>query len=239
MKSGSYDERKTAGRQQSNVSFPDTGLETRIGALAELYNSRKEAAQAAGIGLSTLQRWITGEAMPAFHSLAQLAAGRGVSLDWLASGRGDMRLVGAQAIDEDTYALIPLYDARISQGHGAWIDGARVLTQLAFTRYSLRRKGLEPDQLAAVRVDGDSNEPVLSDGDTVMMDLSRNALQGEAFYVIRLDDLIYAKRLQRQFDGSIVIISANSAYKEMVVPHDRLDSLQIIGRVVWAGGWMI
>lgn len=239
MKSGSYDERKTAGRQQSNVSFPDTGLETRIGALAELYSSRKEAAQAAGIGLSTLQRWITGEAMPAFHSLAQLAAGRGVSLDWLASGRGDMRPVGAQAIDEDTYALIPLYDARISQGHGAWIDGARVLTQLAFTRYSLRRKGLEPDQLAAVRVDGDSNEPVLSDGDTVMMDLSRNALQGEAFYVIRLDDLIYAKRLQRQFDGSIVIISANSAYKEMVVPHDRLDSLQIIGRVVWAGGWMI
>ncbi|MCS5517649.1 hypothetical protein NWF32_31090 [Pseudomonas qingdaonensis] len=27
-------------------------------------------------------------------------------------------------------------------------------------------------------MDGDSNEPILSDGDTVMVDLSRNVLQG-------------------------------------------------------------
>ncbi|SDI84396.1 Peptidase S24-like [Pseudomonas flavescens] len=147
---------------------------------------------------------------------------------------------GAGATDvDDIYAHIPLYDAHISQGHGSWIEGARVLTMLAFTRYSLRKKGLDPATLAAVRVDGDSNEPEISDGDTVMVDLGRNTLQGEAFYVIRLDDLLYAKRLQRLFDGGVKVISANTAYEPMVVPQERLDSLQIIGRVVWAGGWMI
>ena len=140
---------------------------------------------------------------------------------------------------EDSYAYIPLYDARVSQGHGAWNESVKVLTMLAFTKYSLRRKGLNPAELAAVRVDGDSNEPILSDGDTVMVDLSRNVLQGEAFYVIRIDDLLYAKRLQREFDGSILVISANPAYKMITVPQDRLDSLKIIGRVMWAGGWMI
>ncbi|NOM13135.1 S24 family peptidase, partial [Klebsiella pneumoniae] len=93
-----------------------------------------------------------------------------------------------------------------------WNDGLKVLTKLAFTRYSLRKKGLDPARLAAVRVDGDSNEPILCDGDTVMVDLSRNVLQGEAFYVIRIDDLLYAKRLQREIDGSILVISANPAY---------------------------
>ncbi|MNN95443.1 putative HTH-type transcriptional regulator [compost metagenome] len=72
-----------------------------------------------------------------------------------------------------------------------------------------------------------------------MVDLSRNALQGEAFYVIRLDDLLYAKRLQRLYDGGVKIISANTAYEPMTVPQNKLGNLEIIGRVVWAGGWMI
>lgn len=227
------------------VSLADTGIETRIAAVANLYETRKQAALTAGVAVSSLSRWIAGEGMPAFDSLAALAAARGVSLDWIATGKGEMRLADSEgsesvlsATDAD-YAYIPLYDAYISQGHGAWNEGARVLAMLAFTRYSLRKKGLEPKQLAAVRVDGDSNEPELSEGDTVMVDLSRNHFQGEAFYVIRLNDLLYAKRLQREFDGSMSVISANTAYHPVRVPLERLDSLEIVGRVVWAGGWMI
>ncbi|KPA91363.1 putative transcriptional regulator [Pseudomonas asplenii] len=145
----------------------------------------------------------------------------------------------AQADNDDVYAYVPLYDAYISQGHGAWSEGARILTMLAFTKYSLRKKGLVPSELAAVRVDGDSNEPFMKDGDTVMVDLSRNVIQGEGFYVIRLDDLLYAKRLQRQLDGGVMVISANTAYPPISVSADRLERLQVVGRVVWSGGWMI
>ncbi|MGK4344036.1 S24 family peptidase [Ectopseudomonas oleovorans] len=72
-----------------------------------------------------------------------------------------------------------------------------------------------------------------------MIDLSRNALEGEGVYVVMLDDHLYAKRLQRQFDGSVLIISHNKEYQPMTVPKDRLAELHIIGRVVWAGGWMV
>ncbi len=71
-----------------------------------------------------------------------------------------------------------------------------------------------------------------------MIDHSRQSLEGEGVYVVHLDGHLYAKRLQRQFDGSIQIISQNKEYKSMVVPKDRLDELSIIGRVVWAGGWI-
>lgn len=220
----------------------NSGLETRIAQVANLYASRKQAAATAGVAVSSLARWIAGEGMPAFDSLAALASAQGVSLDWIASGEGQMLLNVHVAQDEGLagdYAFIPLYDACISQGHGAWNESARVLTMLAFTRYSLRKKGLEPRQLAAVRVDGDSNEPELSQGDTVLVDLSRNAFQGEAFYVIRLNDLLYAKRLQREFDGGMSVISANSAYHPVRIPAGQLGDLEIVGRVVWAGGWMI
>ncbi|MEX5342985.1 XRE family transcriptional regulator [Pseudomonas sp. I2] len=193
-------------------------------------------ARDCGLSEGAIRSYLSGETYPTLDRLTQIANASGVDAVWLAFGAMD---TDVQDSSEDRYAYIPLYDARISQGHGAWLEGARILTMLAFTRHSLRRKGLEPSQLAAVRVDGDSNEPVLSDGDTVMVDLSRNTLQGEAFYVIRLDDLLYAKRLQRQIDGGVDIISSNPAYATIKVRPDQMDSFHVVGRIVWAGGWMI
>ncbi|MGH7960433.1 MAG: S24 family peptidase, partial [Candidatus Binatia bacterium] len=107
-----------------------------------------------------------------------------------------------------------------------------------FTAYSLRKQGLTPSMLSAIRVDGDSMAGLLEDGDTVMIDHGRNQLEAEAVYVIRLDDHLYAKRLQRLFDGSVRIISENKAYGDVVVSKTQLNDLEIIGRVVWAGGWV-
>lgn len=213
-------------------------LGDRIRTCAGMAGSGEELSRRTGIPLSTMHSYQNGKSEPRASSLVSIAQAVQADIEWLVTGKVRALDTKETALEEE-YSFIPLYDAHISQGHGAWTDGARVLTRLAFTRYSLRKKGLCPDMLAAVRVDGDSNEPVLSDGDTVMVDLSRNALQGEAFYVIRLDDLLYAKRLQRLYDGGVKIISANSAYEPMTVPQSQLSNLEIIGRVVWAGGWMI
>jgi len=219
-------------------------LGDRIRACAGMAGSGEELSRRTGIPRSTMESYLNGESEPKASRLVAIAQAVQADIEWLVTG--NVRALDATEVEgaskagvEQEYAFIPLYDAHISQGHGAWTDGARVLTRLAFTRYSLRKEGLSSETLAAVRVDGDSNEPVLSDGDTVMVDMSRNALQGEAFYVIRLDDLLYAKRLQRVYDGSVKIISANSAYEPMTVPQNQLTNLEIIGRVVWAGGWMI
>lgn len=221
----------STGKAESDPAFIE-----RLRHIAAKVGSVNALARASGLSQGGLQRYMKG-GEPTRPNLISLAKAGGVSLVWLMTG--DESASAQPQIEDDTYAYIPLYDARVSQGHGAWNDGLKVLTMLAFTRYSLRKKGLDPAKLAAVRVDGDSNEPILSDGDTVMVDLSRNVLQGEAFYVIRIDDLLYAKRLQREIDGSILVISANPAYRVITVPQSQLSSLQVIGRVVWAGGWMI
>lgn len=216
------------------------GLAERIRQCADIAGSGDELARLTAIPRRTLEYYLTGQSEPKVARCVDIAKAVGVDIGWLASGEGDRFKGGiaGEAPAEDKYAYVPLYDARCSAGHGAWSEGAKVLTMLAFTAYSLRKQGLEPAKLSAIRVDGDSMEGLLSDGDTVMIDHARNALEGEAVYVIRLDDHLYAKRLQRQFDGSIHIISENKAYRDMIVPKEQLNDLEIIGRVVWAGGWM-
>ncbi|UZZ12233.1 helix-turn-helix transcriptional regulator [Ectopseudomonas mendocina] len=211
----------------------------RLQKLVQIAGSANALAKRSGISQSGIQRYLKG-GEPTRKMLITLAECTGVSLVWLMTGKGnEVERQAPQVKDDDVYAYVPLYDARCSAGSGAWNERSRVLVELSFTRYSLRKKGLTPSDLACLRVDGDSMTGLLEDGDTVMIDLSRNALEGEGVYVVMLDDHLYAKRLQRQFDGSVLIISHNKEYQPMTVPKDRLSELHIIGRVVWAGGWMV
>jgi len=210
-------------------------------------------AKAAGISQSGIRRYFSG-GEPSRPQLIAIAKAAGVPLGWLATGDtssaeqepalASLHDVGkAHPVSQESqhdiadYAFVPLYDAQCSAGDGAWNEGCRVLTHICFTRYSLRKQGLTPEHLSAIRVDGESMEPVLHSGDTVLIDHTRTTIEGEGIYVIRLDGHLYAKRLQRSFDG-ISIISANPAYREIVVPRDRLNELEIVGRAVWSAGWL-
>lgn len=236
MKSGGYTQSELAEQGEASVPFSPVAIGTRIEELAARVGGKRELANLSGIHETQLYKYIKGANAPSIGVAVALANATGASLDWLLQGKTCPAV--AVGSEDEAYAFVPLYDARCSAGSGAWNERSRVLVSLSFTRYSLRKKGFNPADLACLRIDGDSMTGLLEDGDTVMVDLSRNSLEGEGVYVVMLDDHLYAKRLQRQFDGSVLIISHNKAYKEMTVPRDRLDELHIIGRVVWAGGWM-
>lgn len=192
----------------------------------------------AGVSSSVLRKWRAGQSEPSRVNLIKMAAAADVSIEWLVSGSG--AISGSDRLEPsgmEDYAFVPLYDAQCSAGAGSWNENSRVLTHLSFTRYSLRKQGLTPDHLSAIRIDGDSMEPVLSSGDTVLIDHTRTTIEGEGIYVLRFDGHLYAKRLQRNFDG-VVIISENKHYQPVTVPRDRLDELEVIGRAVWSAGWL-
>ncbi|MDE1909426.1 MAG: helix-turn-helix transcriptional regulator [Pseudomonas sp.] len=237
MKAESNDSTELSGADIEPES--DKGFVERLRRIASIAGSASALAKAAGISQGGMQRYMKG-GEPTRKVLISLAECTGVSLEWLMTGSGPEEVGGGSPhiSTDETYAYVPLYDARCSAGHGAWNENAKVLTMLAFTAYSLRKQGLTPSMLSAIRVDGDSMAGLLEDGDTVMIDHGRNQLEAEAVYVIRLDDHLYAKRLQRLFDGSVRIISENKAYGDVVVSKTQLNDLEIIGRVVWAGGWV-
>jgi len=209
----------------------------RLKTLASKFGSANALAKAAGISQSGIQRYLNG-GEPSRKVLNAIALTAGCSVEWLATGRGAAEDNGHESVPGmEDYAFVPLYDAQCSAGDGSWNENSRVLTHICFTRYSLRKQGLTPDHLSAIRIDGDSMEPVLNGGDTVLIDHTRTAIKGEGIYVLCFDGHLYAKRLQRNFDG-VVIISENKHYQPVTVPRDRLDELEVIGRAVWSAGWL-
>ncbi|SES15448.1 Phage repressor protein C, contains Cro/C1-type HTH and peptisase s24 domains [Vreelandella subterranea] len=188
-----------------------------------------------GLSEGAIRSYMSGDTFPTLDRLELIANALGKDMQWLAFGSEHEEAV--QALGMEDYAFVPLYDAQCSAGDGAWNENCRVLTHISFTRYSLRKQGLTPEHLSAIRIDGDSMEPILHSGDTVLIDHTRTTIEGEGIYILRLDGHLYAKRLQRNFDG-VSIISTNKEYREVVVPRDRLHELDIIGRAVWSAGWL-
>lgn len=207
-----------------------------------MLGSRKKAAEAAGISTDQLARYINGVSQPALQPIAKLCDAAGVGLEWLVTGEGEptAQATAPTSTDEDgadsfadRYALVPLYDVRVSAGHGAFADSEKVLTQLAFTRYWLHKLGLHAAHLAAVRVDGDSMEPTIRSGDVLLLDRAQTHPRDGAIYVMRRDDWLVAKRVQLLAGGRVRVISDNPAYPPEEVAPEQLD---LLGRVVWKGG---
>lgn len=141
------------------------------------------------------------------------------------------------AVEEfnEEYVLIPGYHISVSAGHGIVSDSEPIRRQLAFRRKWISFRKLNPAKLAVVFAIGDSMEPTIHSGNTLLVDLSDKLLSDGSIYVLRVGDNLFAKRLQQRFDGTVELISDNKEYKDQVVKPDELDQLQIIGKVVWIG----
>lgn len=101
-----------------------------------------------------------------------------------------------------------------------------------FSTRWLRQQGLDPKTLSAIAVAGDSMEPVLRDGDEILVDRTPRPLR-DGIHVVRLGDALHVKRVQAGKPGRLTLISANPAYPPIEVTADDVD---VIGRVVWKGG---
>lgn len=200
--------------------------------------SARAFAARAGKSQTGFRTYLIGKSEPTREVLIDIARAGRVAIEWLVTGQGP-KYPGQTAQHEalgDEFGLIPLYDAKVSAGNGSWTDGATVLTKLAFTKHWLRKMGVTEKQCSAVRIDGDSMEPTLSEGDMVLIDHQQREVAGDSIYVIRLDQHLYAKRLRWVPGGMLEIISDNHLYPPMKVEAAHLPEIDIIGKVIYRGG---
>lgn len=119
-----------------------------------------------------------------------------------------------------------------SAGPGALASEERPIGAFRFSTRWLREQGLDPAQLSAIRVEGDSMEGTLRDGDEILVDRAPRPLR-DGIHVVRAGDALMVKRLDTAQPGKIVLLSDNPAYRPIELdPRD----LQVIGRVVWKSG---
>lgn len=130
---------------------------------------------------------------------------------------------------------VPRLDVGASAGPGALADEDGAASHVIFDPRWLKRVAGSSAALSMIRVAGDSMEPTLADGDEILVD-SKGAADRlrDGIYVLRIDDALLVKRVSLSpATRRLAIASDNPAYPSW--PDCAPDSVDIVGRVVWAG----
>ncbi|MDG2319440.1 MAG: S24 family peptidase [Rhodospirillaceae bacterium] len=197
--------------------------------------------------------------------IVELSETLNVPLDWLRHGKGRVHLSrpttsrddmspawafepeinmvagddGGKAYFElngQSFALVPVYDARASAGPGALnADTPQPLYHNVFRQDQLKTlTASQADQLAVIRIADDSMWDTLQDGDFILVDRAITRCNRDGLYVLRYSDgdELVVKRLIRQPSSELLTVkSDNPNYPCQTSVQD--DGLFIEGRVVW------
>jgi phage repressor protein C with HTH and peptisase S24 domain len=153
-------------------------------------------------------------------------------------GVGEEELRGAQdksyvaTLGPAAWIEVPRLDLGASAGPGRMAGDEAAFDTFRFSRRWLAEQGLERAQLSAITVAGDSMEPLLNDGDEILVDCSARAFR-DGIHVVRLGDTLLVKRVAQAGAGRLALLSQNLAYPPVEV---AAEDVTIIGRVVWKGG---
>lgn len=215
------------------------------------------AAEKLGFNHNTIASYETALSLPDIDFLVVFAAKTGADLNDLvrlrlaASRYPEARALSGVALgaakpgteaawqvstaDDAFWIPIPRHEAEGPDG--AISDVPSEIAKIALSRAWLDSRGLGEFDLVYVRQPDDSMSPTIRAGALLVIDSSTDRLRGDGIYVVVLDGNLSAKRLQRDFSGGVRVISDNSAYREQIVPVDRLDGrTALLGRVIWCAG---
>lgn len=127
---------------------------------------------------------------------------------------------------------VPRLPLGASAGPGALALEEMPIGAFRFAARWLREQGLDPAMLSAIRVEGDSMEATLRDGDEILVDRSPRPLR-DGIHVVRTGDALLVKRLDLARPGVVALVSDNPAYRTIELDPGEVE---VIGRVVWKSG---
>jgi phage repressor protein C with HTH and peptisase S24 domain len=194
-----------------------------------LVNSQKELASALGIDNSAVSQAKRRNSIP-LSWIAKLSQEFELNPEWLETGTGKKHLNGGKAVETE-FAVVPKVQARLSAGSGSFEVEQNVEGYYSFQRQWLSRKG-NPRNMVLMDVSGNSMEPEIRDGDTVLIDLSRTEILAGAIYAIGVDDTVMVKRIEKLPD-KLVLISENQHYDPVYLQGDDIKNVRILGKVIW------
>lgn len=178
---------------------------------------------------TAMRKYFSGS-MPGIEKAVLMAEKAGVSLEWLATGRGEMRTGQPGAAGD--FVLVPLYKQRAAAGHGAAASDEQLSGFFSLRRDWVRATlGGDPAHLAILPATGDSMEPLIADGDLLLVDLSVTTPSGIGVYVLERDGDLIVKRVHPLLSGGLVIEPLNKVYPVETWSPGKEHGLRFVGRV--------
>lgn len=163
---------------------------------------------------------------------AKLAQFFGVGEEELRDVKDNSYIAPLKPRESGAWVDVPRLDLGAAAGPGRVPGSEAAFDTFRFSRRWLAEHGLERAQLSAITVEGDSMEPLLNNGDEILVDCSPRPFR-DGIHVVRLGETLMVKRVASTGAGRVALLSQNLAYPPVEV---AVDEVAIIGRVVWKGG---
>lgn len=214
--------------------------------------TKASAAEAAGVTVEQLNKWVKGSVKVPAEGLRALSAFVDVDFSWLVTGEGEMKRPPAQSmgganrlpahfdspsdvtdLDQPGMIAIPRYDeVRPSAGHGSVATSELPTTRVAFERNWLIDLGVAAESAVILPAQGDSMEPTIMNGSPMLVDTSKKEVRNGFIYVFDIDGDLVVKRIERLPDGSFDLISDNSnRYPTRTLTRETVATMTVVGRV--------
>jgi phage repressor protein C with HTH and peptisase S24 domain len=172
------------------------------------------------------------------HRLAKICSVLGVTPGWILDGQEPMEYPGAMRVvvaehDDPDFVQIPMVKLRLSAG----VTGYQTETDrreggtLGMRRNWLDRTGLNPANLIAIQVKGDSMEPSLYEDDVVVLNTADRRPVDGAVFAVNYEGEAVVKRFARDA-GDWWLTSDSPDQRKHHRKVCRGDACIIIGRVV-------
>ena len=192
-------------------------------------SSLAELADTLGVNRSSITQARKKDSVPA-NWLLELFRSHGLNPDWAAGGNGPERLRPCSEND-DSFFPVPKVQARLCAGGGSFEVDSQIEGYYSFQKKWLDIKGTAK-KMVLMDVFGNSMTPEIKDGDTVLIDQSRKDIFAGTIYAVGIDDTIMVKRVEKH-PGRLVLLSDNKEYAPIFLDENEIDSVRIIGKVIW------
>lgn len=195
----------------------------KLDAFVAAQGTAEKAAESLGISVGVLNGYVYRYRAPKYSTVAKLTdiMDRTTGTD-LASG-----------INKDDFILVPKVEAKAGAG-ASLLTSDNTEGWYAFRRAFVSRTHISEQHSVLMDVIGDSMQPLIQDGDTILIDQTDKDIQEGKIYVVTLGEELRVKRIFLGING-LILRSENSIYPDIVVTAADMDSLVIQGRVRWFG----
>lgn len=142
------------------------------------------------------------------------------------------------ALPPGDHVFIPQLRARLATDEGTEqaADKAVRSAPVLFDAGFIRDLKLNPSQLVVMYARGNSMEPQIQDGDTLVVDLSQTDVVDGRVYALSYSGGERVKRLTHRPGGGLVIASDSEREPLLTLTLDEAEQVHIIGRVVYRAG---
>ena len=190
--------------------------------------SQTQLASILGVNRSAITQAKKNRSLPPAWILL-LSRKFGLNPEWIENGAGEKHI---KDYDTTRFDKIPKVRARLSAGGGSFEVNSDIEGYYSFQKDWLRKHG-STENMVLMDIFGNSMEPELKDGDTVLVDQSQKAIIAGAIFALGIDDTVMVKRVEKE-PNKLVLRSNNEAYAPVYLEGPEMENIRIIGKVIWS-----